>query len=138
VLRQLEGSLPSLFGHELHLPDLSSGALPANLRLLVQSSLGITLPPNFAQFTVYDAGRLRALQVGVVRLERGLAVDLAVMVLGAGVALWLSLSRRRTIAQFGVWLVLGVLAMTAVLRVVRGDVLARLPAGTYRDGAAAA
>jgi hypothetical protein len=138
VLRELEGSLPTLFGHQLDLPDLSSGAIPTNLRVLVQSALGISLPANFAQFTVYDAGRLRALQDGVVQLKRSLIALIALTVVALGAALWLSTDRRRTVLQLGVWLVVAVLAMTIVLRAVRRDVLAQLPAGTYRDGAASA
>ena len=138
VLRELEGSLPTLFGHQLDLPDLGSGAIPTNLRVLVQSALGISLPANFAQFTVYDAGRLRALQEGVVQLKRSLIALIALTVVAIGAALWLSTDRRRTLLQLGVWLVVAVLVMTVVLRAVRRDVLAQLPAGTYRDGAAAA
>ncbi len=138
VLRQLEGSLPTLFGHQLDLPDLGSGAIPANLRLLVQSALGVSLPANFAQFTVYDAGRLRALQESVVQIKRSLIALVALTVVALGAALWLSTDRRRTALQLGVWLVAGVLTMTVILRAVRRDVLSQLPVGTYRDGAAAA
>jgi hypothetical protein len=138
VLRELEVSLPTLFGHQLDLPDLTSGAIPANLRLLVQSALGVSLPANFAQFTMYDAGRLRALQESVVRLRRSLIALIAVTVLALGAALWLSPNRRRTVLQLGVWLIVGVVAMTVVLRAVRLDVLSRMAPGTYRDGAAAA
>jgi len=106
--------------------------------VLVQSALGISLPANFAQFTVYDAGRLRALQQTVVQIKRSLIALIALMVVALGVALWLSTDRRRTVLQLGVWLVVGVLVMTVVLRAVRRDVLEQLPAGTYRDGAAAA
>jgi hypothetical protein len=138
VLRELESSLPTLFGHRLDLPDLDSGAIPTNLRLLVQSALGISLPANFAQFTVYDAGRLRALQDSVVQLKRSLIALIALTVVALGAALWLSTDRRRTVLQLGVWLIVAVLTMTVVLRAVRRDVLAQLPAGTYRDGASAA
>jgi hypothetical protein len=70
VLRDLEDQLPTLFGHRLGLPDLGSGAIPPNLRATVESAVGVTLPANFAQFTVYDAGRLHAMQLAVLRLRR--------------------------------------------------------------------
>src|SRR5262249_6196163 len=60
VLRDLSDRLPTLFGHKITLPDVSSGAIPADLRAVVERSLGVRLPANFAQFTVYDGGRLLA------------------------------------------------------------------------------
>jgi len=45
----------------LRAPAVTAGprqrAIPANLRSTVESATGVTLPANFAQFTVYDAGR---------------------------------------------------------------------------------
>jgi hypothetical protein len=67
VVRELSAQLPTLFGHQVSLPDLSSGAVPDNLRSIVESRLGVTLPANFAQFTVYDGGQLRTLQRALTR-----------------------------------------------------------------------
>jgi hypothetical protein len=65
VLRELSATLPTLFGKQINLPDITSGAIPENLRSRVEEQLGITLPANFAQFTVYDSGRLYAVQQAV-------------------------------------------------------------------------
>jgi hypothetical protein len=138
ALRQLSAELPTLFGHQLSLPNLDSGAVPDHLRSTVESATGVTLPANFAQFTVYDAGRLHALQLGLVRVRRGLGVLLggtAVLLVAAfAVSPW----RRRTALQWGLWLVAWAVVVTAGLRSVRGQLLERVPAGTYRDGAGAA
>jgi hypothetical protein len=53
-------------------------------------------------------------------------------------ALLVSPRRRRTVVQFGVWLVIAAVTVTAGLRAVRGELLEKVPAGTYRDGAFAA
>jgi hypothetical protein len=138
VLRELSARLPTLFGHQLTLPDLSSGAIPANLRARVQSTLGVTLPPNFAQFSIYDAGRLAAAQDAVVTFRRDLALLVVATVITLVLALAISPRRRRTILQLGVWLVVAAVAVTASLRAVRSQLLAQVPAGLYRDGVAAA
>lgn len=138
VLRQLSDQLPTLFGKQLSLPDLSSGEIPANLRTRVQDALGVTLPANFAQFTMYDAGRLRAIQEAVNTVKRDLAILVVSSVVLLGLALLVSPARRRTVLQLGVWLVIAAVAVTASLRAVRRQLLEQVPAGTYRDGVSAA
>jgi hypothetical protein len=138
VLRVLSAQLPTLFGRQLTLPDLSSGAIPANLRDRIQETLGISLPPDFARFTVYDSGQLWAAQQAAAAAKR----DLVAFVVGTIVLLLLALAvsplRRRTLLQLGLWLIVAAVAVTAVLRAARTQVLQEVPGGLYRDGAAAA
>lgn len=95
VPRQLSDALPTLFGHEIRLPDLGSGQIPATLRSTVEKALGVTLPANFAQFTVYDRGRLLALQVALVQARRDLVLLVVGTVLLLGSAFLVSPRRRR-------------------------------------------
>ncbi|GIM95928.1 hypothetical protein [Paractinoplanes toevensis] len=138
VLRELSAQLPTLFGKQITLPDLSSGAIPDNLRARVQDALGVTLPANFAQFTIYDSGQLWALQESVATAKRSLALFVTATVVLLALALIISPARRRTILQLGLWLVVAAVAVTVVLRGVRDQVLAGVPEGVYRDGVAAA
>lgn len=137
VLRALSTQLPTLFGKQISLPDLGSGAIPDNLRVRVQDALGVTLPENFARFTIYDSGQLWAAQQAVAAAKR----DLVLAVIGTVVLLVLALAvspwRRRTLLQLGLWLVVAAVAVTAVLRAVRAQLLLEVPAGVYRDGVAA-
>ena len=137
VLRALSAQLPTLFGKKVSLPDLSSGEIPANLRQRVQDAVGVTLPANFAQFTVYDAGRLRAVQRTVVTAKRDLVLFVLGTLLLLVLAFVISQRRRRTALQLGVWLVIAAVAVTASLRAVRAQLLEQVPTGTYRDGVAA-
>jgi hypothetical protein len=137
VLRELSAQLPTMFGKKITLPDLSSGAIPENLRTRVEQALGVTLPPNFAQFTVYDSGQLWAAQQAVATAKRGLVVTAIGTLLLLTMALVVSPERRRTVLQLGVWLVVAAVAVTAVLRAVRTQLLETVPAGLYRDGVAA-
>ncbi len=134
ALREVGDELPTLFGRQLTLPDLSSGEIPANLRERVQDQLGVTLPADFAHFTVYDAGRLWAAQQAVATAKRDLALFLGATILLIIAAYVVSPARRRTTLQLGLWLVVAAVVITAVLRAVRREILATVPAGTYRDG----
>jgi hypothetical protein len=138
ALRDLSARLPTLFGKQISLPDISSGEIPANLRARVSDALGVSLPANFAQFTVYDAGRLRAIQLAVERFKRDLVLLWIATFVAFALALVVSPNRRRTVLQFGLWLVVAAVAVTAVARSIRTDVLAQVPVGVYRDGVAAA
>jgi hypothetical protein len=137
VLRTLSAELPTMFGKQITLPDLSSGAIPDNLRLRVEEALGVTLPANFAEFTVYDAGKLQAAQDAVVAAKRYLALGVIATILLLALALVISPVRRRTVLQLGLWLVIAAIAVTAILRAVRRELLAQVPEGVYRDGFAA-
>ncbi|HEX8347980.1 MAG TPA: hypothetical protein VF657_25080, partial [Actinoplanes sp.] len=136
VLRELSTQLPTLFGKQVSLPDLSSGAIPDNLRVRVQEALGVTLPANFAQFTVYDSGQLWAAQQAVATAKRYLALGVIGTIVLLALALIISPGRRRTLLQLGLWLVVAAVAVTAVLRAVRSELLLQVPAGLYRDGVA--
>lgn len=138
LLRELSARLPTLFGHTITLPDLSSGTIPDDLRQKVESALGVTLPANFAQFTINDNGRLRALQDALVTFKRSVTLLAAGSLVLVGLALLVAPQRRRTLLQFGVWLVMAAVTVTAILRAVRTQLLAQVPAGTYRDGVSAA
>jgi hypothetical protein len=138
VLRDLSDQLPTLFGKQVSLPDLSSGAIPENLRLRVEEAVGVSLPANFAQFTVYDSGQLWEAQQAVAAAKRNLLLFAGATVLLLLAAFVVSPRRRRTAVQFGLWLVVASVAITALLRAVRGQILAGVPAGTYRDGVDAA
>jgi hypothetical protein len=138
ALRDLSTRLPTLFGRQLSLPDISSGEIPANLRTRISEELGVTLPANFAQFTIYDAGRLRAIQLAVERFKRDLALLWLATIVAFVLALVVSPGRRRTVLQFGLWLVVAAVAVTAVARGIRNEVLSQVPDGVYRDGVEAA
>lgn len=138
VIRTLSDQLPTLFGRTITLPDLSSGQIPDNLRARVQDALGVTLPANFAQFTVYDNGQLYAVQQSVAASKRYLALFVTGTVVLLLLALAISPWRRRTLVQLGLWLVVAAVAVSAVVRGIRDQLLTQVPEGVYRDGVAAA
>ncbi|MGW0908390.1 hypothetical protein [Streptomyces sp. NPDC002853] len=138
VLRSLEEQLPTMFGKKLDLPPLSSGEIPSGLHERIEAALDVSLPENFAQIRIYNRGELGQLQEAVLLFKRavvGLVIAVPVLL---GLALWISPRRRRTLLQLGLWLVVTVTVLTAVLRAVRDQLLGQVPDGVYRDGARAA
>lgn len=134
VLRQLSANLPTLFGKQISLPDLGTSEIPDNLRTRVEDAVGVSLPQNFARFTVYDSGRLAAVQDAVATARRDLILFVVATIALLLLALLVSPARRRTLLQFGLWLVVAAVAVTAVLRRVRGELLLEVPDGVYRNG----
>ncbi|MFI0260761.1 hypothetical protein ACH4OW_17185 [Streptomyces sp. NPDC017056] len=132
ALNALEDRLPTLFGKQLNLPTVSSGAIPPGLHDRIEKALGVSLPADFAQIKLYDRHTLGQLQQAVLLVKRGLVGLLIAVPLLLGLALWVSPNRRRTLLQLGLWLVVGVTALSAVLRAVRDQILGQVPAGVYR------
>ncbi|MEU6826349.1 hypothetical protein ABZ921_37535 [Streptomyces atriruber] len=134
VLNTLEDRLPTLFGKNLDLPRITSGEIPPGLHDRIEKALGVTLPDDFGQVRLYDRHELGQVQEAVLLFKRAVwALVIAVPVLLA-LALWVSPNRRRTILQFGLWLVVAVTVLTSVLRAVRDQLLNQVQPGAYREG----
>ncbi len=134
LLNALEDRLPTLFGKRLDLPTVSSGEIPPGLHDRIEKALGVSLPADFAQITLYDRHTLGQLQQAVLLFKRALVGLLISVPLLLGLALWVSPNPRRTLLQLGLWLVIGVTALSGVLRAVRDQLLTHVPSGVYRDG----
>ncbi|MCI3278811.1 hypothetical protein [Streptomyces cylindrosporus] len=134
ALNALEEQLPSLFGKQLDLPELSSGELPPGLHDRIEKALGVSLPDDFAQVRLYNRHELGQLQQAVVVFKRALVGLLIGTALLLALALWISPDRRRTVLQLGIWLVVCTAVLSGVLRAVRDQILGQVPDGVYRDG----
>ncbi|MFJ9173253.1 hypothetical protein [Streptomyces sp. NPDC102360] len=138
LLGALETELPSVFGKKIDLPALSSGELPPGLHQRIEKAIGRDLPENFAQIRLYNRNTLSQLQDAVVLFKRALVGLLIAVPALLALSLWVSPNRRRTLLQLGLWLVVTVTVLTAVLRGVRDQLLGQLPEGVYREGARSA
>lgn len=134
VLSRLEKQVPSLFGKTVNLPTLTNGQIPAGLRTKIETALGVSLPANFASIPIYQGNQLSVAQQTLVQVKRGLALLVIGTLLALGLAIWISTRRRRTSLQFGIWLIIDVVALTSVLRAVRTQLIDQVPAGVYRAG----
>lgn len=138
ALSAVDQSLPTVFGHKITLPTLTSGEVPPDLRQRIQTQLGVTLPANFAQITFQGKGTLAEVQNTVKIAERTVVLTVIGTLVFLVLAFVVSINRRRTALQFGLWLALATVVMSYALRLVSTQLLNNVPAGTYRDGAQAA
>jgi hypothetical protein len=134
VLALLEDRAPTLFGRTLNLPEITNGEVPPGLESRIETALGTDLPADFSQITIYRADELNALQDAVASFKKYVVALVIGTVLTLALALWVSPWRRRTVLQFGVWLAVAVLAVAAILRAVRDQILEKIPVGPYREG----
>lgn len=138
LLVAIEAELPTMFGKRLDLPTLSSGEIPAGLEERIETALGVSLPEDFAQITLYDHDELGVLQDAVVTFKRSVALLVIATLVLLALAVAVSPSRRRTLLQFGLALTVAVVVLSSVLRAVRDQLLAQVPEGVYREGASVA
>jgi hypothetical protein len=138
VLATLEDRAPTLFGRTLNLPEITDGQVPAGLETRIETALGVDLPDNFSQITIYSADEVSALQDAVALFKKYLVLLVIGTLLVLALALWVSPWRRRTILQFGVWVAIAVLTVGSILRAVRRQIVESVPAGDLRQGADAA
>ncbi|MEB8337161.1 hypothetical protein [Streptomyces endophyticus] len=134
LLGSLEKEMPSVFGKKIDLPTLSSGELPPGLHQRIEKAIGRDLPEDFAQIRLYNRHTLGQLQDAVVLFKQALVGLLIGVPVLLALSLWVSPNRRRTLLQLGLWLVVTVTVLTAVLRGVRDQLLGQLPEGVYREG----
>ena len=134
VLSSLQQQVPTLFGKTVNLPAITNGQIPAGLQTKIESALGVKLPANFAAIPIYQGNQLSAAQQAVVQIKRDLTLLVIGTILALGLAIWISPRRRRTSLQFGLWLIIDVVALTSVLRAVRTQLIDQVPAGVYRAG----
>jgi hypothetical protein len=138
VLADVDQSLPNVFGRKITLPTITSGEIPPNLRERIQSQLGVTLPPDFADIKLYNRGTLAQVQDVVVIAKRTVVLTVLGTLVVLALAIGIAVNRRRTVLQFGLWLALATVVLTYVLRAVNSQLLQKVPEGTYRSGASAA
>jgi hypothetical protein len=102
VLQNLQNQLPTIFGTVIA-SQIPTGT-PANaVRALLSRALGVSLPPTFASVPVLDASGLHQARKGFRVINFGVVLLLVLTVVGFALALWVSVRRRRTLVEIGLW-----------------------------------
>lgn len=127
VLAQITAQSPEILGREVDLPDVSVDDVPEAAITRIENALGVDLGDDFGQFTVYDDGKLTAVQDAISLFDRLVVVLLPLGILLAGLALWVSHRRRRTVLQLTVGLVIGMVLIRRVGFRVQDEVAALPP-----------
>lgn len=117
VLIRLAGD--GLFGGRITVPPLAEGDAPSQQVQMLAAALGVQLPADFGQVTIFESTTLSQAQDALRLLRKAIVVLLAVTVLLIGAAILVSINRMRTLAQLG----LGLAVAMVILRVAanRGE-----------------
>lgn len=115
VLGDLSGVASGLVGQDVTLPTITSGEVPDRARERMNAALGVELPPDVGEITVYDAEQLIVAQQALRVFDQALVVLVIAAPLLFTAAVWLSRNRRATILQLAVG---SVLLLVLVRRVV--------------------
>jgi hypothetical protein len=133
ALRQLQAASPDILGHEIKLPEIKSGDIPAEARTRIQDALGVTLPNDFGQIEVFDSSQLRTAQDVVRWFDRlNVALIMGAMLLLA-FTIWVSHRRRRTVIQVGVGIAIGLVVMRRATIIGKDSVLDHVQDKVNRD-----
>ena len=114
VLAEIGKASPEIFGRTVDLPTVSVDDIPEDAVSKVENALGVDLPDNFGQFTVFEAERLEAIQDAVELFDRLVVVAVVLAFLLIALTLWVSPSRRRTLLQLAVGIALGVVLIRRI------------------------
>jgi hypothetical protein len=114
ILAEIGKASPEIFGRTVDLPAVSVDDIPEDAVSKVENALGVDLPDNFGQFTVFEAERLEAIQDAVELFDRLVVVAVVLAFLLIALTLWVSPSRRRTLLQLAVGIALGVVLIRRI------------------------
>jgi hypothetical protein len=114
VLKQITATSPEILGRQVDLPDVTVEDVPETAIARIEDALGVDLGSDFGQFTVYDNGKLQAAQDAVALADRLVVLLLFVSIVSAGLALWLSTRRRRTLLQITAVVAIGMVLIRRI------------------------
>jgi hypothetical protein len=137
ALARISNASPELLGGQVSLPDLSVEDLPADAVDRLGDALGVDLDDDFGQVTVYDEGRLAALQDGADQARRLLVLVAVTAVVCLAGALALSARRWRTLLQILAGLAIGIALVRRLAIRGNGELLASIDDQVNRNAAAA-
>ena len=102
VVVNLAAQLPTIFGTTI--ADKIPDNVPVDqIRGLLSQYLGIELPPGFAQVPIMDASALESARTGVKVVNLSVVLVEVLALLSLVLAIVVSVRRRRTILQIGLW-----------------------------------
>lgn len=116
ALKSLQQDLSGLLPGNVQLPDVSQLQIPSQARAKLSQALGVKLPENFGEITLFSSAELAKAQQWL-QVFDVLKVLLPIVTILLFIAtLWFSVDRRRTLIQFGI----GVAIIFLIVRIVIG------------------
>lgn len=126
VLDRITSATPELFGRQISLPAVDLERIPPGTAQRLGEAMGVEVPDDLGQITVYDRGRLRAAQDALRILGRLVSLVVLVAVVAPLTALWLSRHRRRTALQVVTGALIGVVLARGALLLFADRITGRI------------
>lgn len=102
VMREASADLSAVFGTTIELPTISQDDIPADQIAELEATLGVQLPADFGQVTLFQSDELERAQTWVNRFDTWLEVMIAVAIVSTIGALALAFDRSRTVITIGI------------------------------------
>ena len=102
ALGSIQTVASDLVGRSITLPTIEPNEIPHESVAKLESALGVDLPEEYGTIAVYDSDELKALQQTLDTFQRLLVLLLVSIPVLGGLALWLSMRKRRTLIQLTV------------------------------------
>ncbi len=115
---------------DAQLPDLSSDEAPSALADRLESTLGITLPPDFGTVRLMEATRLSAAQTAVGVFDLIVVALVALSAILVALTLWLARDRRRMV----IYLAIGTIIAFVVSRLAISGIASGVVEGIAAQG----
>ena len=126
VIAAINKSTPAVFGRQIELPTIDPSQEPNKAIRRLSSALGVELPKDFGQVTVYDDGKLSTAQTIFRWVEQGAVLLLVLALLLPIVAILLSRRRRRTGLQYAIGVAITMVLLRRLVYVLERMVLDRV------------
>ena len=102
VVQAAAADLSSVLGTTITVPTISADDVPADQIAELESALGVQLPPDFGQVTLFQSSELAEAQTWVNRFDTWLEVMIVVAIAATIGAFALAFDRRRTVITLGI------------------------------------
>ncbi len=123
ALQALQHDLSGLIPANVTFPTVTELQVPAQARAKLSQTLGVQLPANFGEITLFHSDQLATAQQ-LLRVFDVLMVLLPIItVLLIAATIWFSLDRRRTLIQLGIGVAITFLIMRLVVGYLAGRVI---------------
>jgi len=119
---------------DIQLPDLSEADIGSRLGPVLESKLGVTLPPDFGTIQLMPADRLTTARTVVRAFDIIVILLIVLSVVLVALALWLSTNRRMMV----IYLALGVLIAFLLARLSTNTITSSVVGGIADEGLAGA
>ena len=124
ALQQIGPFISGLVGRQVTLPAISGNEIPASSCQRISAALGRPVPDTCGQIPLFPADKLDQARRLVQAFDRVTLLLIVLTPVVAGLALWISKRRRRTILQLSVAGLLGVVIARRVLWWLEGSLVA--------------